>query len=48
MILGRKLIWNPAKEQFKNDSEATAMLSRSQRKPYGTNNIRIPKNKKLE
>lgn len=46
MILGRKLIWDPRKEQFKNDSEATAMISRPQRKPYGTNYIRMPKNKK--
>jgi predicted dehydrogenase len=34
MKLGRKLYWDPVKEQFKNDSEANAMLSRPQRKPY--------------
>ena len=30
----RKLFWDPVKERFKNDSEATAMLSRPQRPPY--------------
>jgi predicted dehydrogenase len=30
----RKLYWDPAKERFKNDDEANAMLSRPQRKPY--------------
>jgi myo-inositol 2-dehydrogenase / D-chiro-inositol 1-dehydrogenase len=40
MILSRKLYWDPAKEQFKNDAEASAMLSRPQRKPYGTNYIK--------
>lgn len=39
MILSRKLEWDPAKEQFKNDAGATAMLSRPQRHPYGTNYI---------
>ena len=36
MKLGRKLYWDPEKEQFKNDDEANTMLSRPQRKPYGT------------
>ena len=31
----RKLYWDPAKERFKNDDEANAMLSRPQRSPYG-------------
>jgi predicted dehydrogenase len=31
----RKLFWDPAKERFKNDEEANAMLSRPQRSPYG-------------
>jgi predicted dehydrogenase len=31
----RKLYWDPAKERFKNDDEANAMLSRPQRAPYG-------------
>jgi len=40
MIVSRKLYWDPVKEQFKNDPEASAMLSRSQRKPYGTKYIK--------
>lgn len=31
----RKLYWDPAKERFKNDEEANAMLVRPQRAPYG-------------
>jgi predicted dehydrogenase len=34
MKLKRKLYWDPAKEQFKNDGEANKMLSRPQRKGY--------------
>jgi predicted dehydrogenase len=34
MKLDRKVYWDPAKEKFKNDDEANAMLSRPQRKPY--------------
>lgn len=34
MKLKRKLQWNPEKEQFMNDPEATAMLSRAQRKGF--------------
>lgn len=34
MKLGRKVYWDPEKEQFKNDPEANAMLSREQRKEY--------------
>jgi len=34
MKLKRKVYWDPAKERFKNDDEANAMLSRPQRKPY--------------
>ena len=34
MKLKRKLYWDPAKERFKNDDEASAMLSRPQRSPY--------------
>lgn len=34
MKLKRKIYWDPAKEQFKNDAEANKMLSRSQRSPY--------------
>ncbi len=32
--LGRKLNWDPAKEQFVNDAEASRWLSRPMRKPY--------------
>nr|WP_293833067.1 Gfo/Idh/MocA family oxidoreductase [uncultured Arsenicibacter sp.] len=34
MKLNRKLYWDPKKEQFKNDPEANALLSRPQRKAY--------------
>jgi predicted dehydrogenase len=34
MKLDRKIFWDPAKEQFKNDVEANRMLSRPQRSPY--------------
>ncbi|MBX7072734.1 MAG: Gfo/Idh/MocA family oxidoreductase [Pirellulales bacterium] len=34
MRLGRKLNWDPAKEEFVDDSEANSMLSRPQRAPY--------------
>ncbi len=34
MKLKRKLYWDPAKERFKNDDEANAMVSRPQRWPY--------------
>lgn len=34
MKLKRKLYWDPAKEQFKDDEEANKMLSRPQRKGY--------------
>ena len=35
MKLGRKLTWDPKKEQFVNDDAANAMLSRPERAPYG-------------
>ncbi len=35
MKLPRKLNWDPGKEEFVNDDEANAMLSRTQREPYG-------------
>jgi predicted dehydrogenase len=38
MKLQRKLYWDPIKERFKNDDEANAMLSRSQRWPYQVDN----------
>jgi myo-inositol 2-dehydrogenase / D-chiro-inositol 1-dehydrogenase len=40
MKLNRKLTWNPKIEKFVNDVEANSMLKRTQRKPYGTNNIK--------
>ncbi len=39
MKLSGKLHWNPDKEQFINNKEANAMLSRPQRRPYGTDYI---------
>lgn len=36
MKLGRKLRWDPVKEQFLNDEQANSMRSRPQRAPYGT------------
>jgi myo-inositol 2-dehydrogenase/D-chiro-inositol 1-dehydrogenase len=36
MKLGRKLQWDPGKERFVHDEEANKMLSRPQRRPYGT------------
>jgi predicted dehydrogenase len=41
MKLGRKLEWDPKAEKFKNDEEANTMLSRPQRAPYGTTNVKI-------
>jgi hypothetical protein len=41
MKLPRKLNWDPKTERFVKDDEANAMLSRSQRKPYGTTNVKI-------
>ena len=35
MKLGRPLEWDPKAEKFKNDAEANAMLTRSERAPYG-------------
>lgn len=35
MKLGRKLTWNPDKEQFVNDDAANALLTRAERAPYG-------------
>ncbi|MBN2315492.1 MAG: Gfo/Idh/MocA family oxidoreductase [Sedimentisphaerales bacterium] len=34
MLLGRKLRWNPEKEQFINDKQANRMLSRAMRSPW--------------
>lgn len=43
MKLGRKLYWNPEKEQFNNDTEANALLSRTQRAPYAIKVINTAK-----
>jgi len=37
--LGRKLNWDPAKEQFVGDAEASSWISRPMRKPYDYNMI---------
>jgi len=34
ILIGRKLIWDPAAEDFVGDPEASGMISRKQRKPY--------------
>ena len=39
MKLGRKLTWNPEKEEFTGDDTANAMRSRPQRAPYGISNM---------
>jgi myo-inositol 2-dehydrogenase / D-chiro-inositol 1-dehydrogenase len=39
MKLPRKLHWDPTRETFINDKEANGMLSRPQRKPWGTNYV---------
>jgi hypothetical protein len=39
MKLGRKLTWDPNREQFIGDDKANALLRRPQRAPYGTDTI---------
>lgn len=41
MQFDRKLDWNPDTEIFINDDEANAMLHRAQRKPYGTDYVKV-------
>ena len=41
MQFPRKLEWNPDTGMFVNDNEANAMLHREQRKPYGTDYLKI-------
>jgi myo-inositol 2-dehydrogenase / D-chiro-inositol 1-dehydrogenase len=41
MKLGRKLEWDPAKEEFINDAEANSHLSRPQRAPWGTDYVKV-------
>jgi predicted dehydrogenase len=40
MKLGRKLMWDPAKEEFANDPTANAMRSSPQRAPYGIDHFK--------
>jgi hypothetical protein len=40
MKLGRKLKWDPKKEDYIGDKEASATLSRPQRGPYGTTKVK--------
>jgi len=40
MKLGRKLTWDPAKESFVGDDAANAMLSRTERAPYGLSHMK--------
>ena len=40
MKIPRKLHWNSKTEKFINDDEANALLTRPQRKPYGTNYLK--------
>ena len=41
MKLPRQLEWDPEQERFVNDAEANALMSRTQRDPYGTSNIKF-------
>src|SRR5690606_15009223 len=41
MHIGRRLKYDPAKEIFIGDEEASSMISRPQRAPYGTNTIQF-------
>lgn len=41
MKIGRRLEWDPQTERFVNDGEANSYLSRLQRAPYGTDNVKV-------
>lgn len=41
MKVDRKLEWDSIKEQFVNDAEANSHLSRTQRRPWGTDYVKI-------
>lgn len=41
MKMGRKLAWDPVKEEFINDPEANTHLSRPQRRPWGTDYVKV-------
>ncbi|GAB3225667.1 Gfo/Idh/MocA family oxidoreductase [Algoriphagus aestuariicola] len=40
MKMGRRLEWDAAKEEFVNDKEANSHLSRTQRRPWGTDYVK--------
>ncbi|MDT7829930.1 Gfo/Idh/MocA family oxidoreductase [Pricia sp. S334] len=41
MQFPRRFEWDPDKEMFVNDDEANALLHRDQRKPYGTDYVKV-------
>jgi predicted dehydrogenase len=41
MQFSRKIEWDPENEWFINDPEANALLARAQRKPYGTDYVKM-------
>jgi myo-inositol 2-dehydrogenase/D-chiro-inositol 1-dehydrogenase len=41
MKMGRKLEWDAATERFVNDEEANSHLSRTQRRPWGTDYVKV-------
>jgi myo-inositol 2-dehydrogenase / D-chiro-inositol 1-dehydrogenase len=41
MKLGQPLTWDPRAERFVNNDAANAMLARPQRKPYGTDSVKL-------
>lgn len=41
MKMGRRLEWDAAKEEFVNDKEANSHLSRPQRRPWGTDYVKV-------
>lgn len=41
MQFPRRFEWDPDKEMFLNDDEANALLHRDQRKPYGTDYVKV-------
>jgi predicted dehydrogenase len=43
--LGRKLGWDPVKEEFKDDAEASGMLAREMRKPYSYEGVQATQKK---
>ncbi len=41
MQFSRKLEWNDETEMFVNDDQANALLTREQRRPYGTDYVKV-------